>query len=343
MLTTHLLRPEHVELEEAPVPKPQPGEALIHVKNVGICGSDIHAYYGKHPYIDLPIIQGHEFSGEIATLGSGVKGPPVGTRVTVVPMLHCRQCKNCRNGDYNRCAELKFIGCQTTGAMAEFVVVPEDKIIPLPDSIDDETGALIEPLAVGLHGANIGKVCQGSGVVIMGAGTIGLMTTLAVRALGASVILQTDLEDSKLAVASKLGADHTVNISNGSWQEAMQQAFGREGPDIMIECAGVPAAVQNAVKDAPRGCRIVLVGVYPEPQIPVNLGFVQDHELELRGVAGYTIREFRQAIDLVKAGKITVDNLKGIISARYPLKQAAEAYTFIESSRASVLKVMLAV
>lgn len=342
MITTHLIRPEEVIIEEVEQPVPKEHEVLIKVHNIGICGSDIHAYYGKHPYIHLPIIQGHEFSGEIAALGPEVQGFTVSERVTVVPMLHCRHCSNCERGDYNRCSELKFIGCQTTGAMAEYIIVPDDKVVLLPEEVDYEVGALIEPLAVGVHGVTIGGIKKGDKVVVIGAGTIGLMTLLAAKAMGAKNVLQTDLDDKKLALAHELGADFTCNVSKKSWWEVMYESFGSNGADIILECVGSPQAIQEAIQHASRGARIIIIGVFTK-EVPLNVGFIQDHELELRGVVGYTIRDFKTALQLIQKNNIQIEPLKIVIMKRFPLQKVKEAYKFIEHNQPSVLKVMLEV
>lgn len=342
MITTHLIRPEEIIIEEVDQPVPNEHEVLIKVHNIGICGSDIHAYYGKHPYIHLPVIQGHEFSGEVAALGPGVQGFAVNERVTVVPMLHCRHCPNCERGDYNRCPELQFIGCQTTGAMAEFVVVPDDKVVSLPEEVDYEAGALIEPLAVGVHGVTIGGIKKGDRVVIIGAGTIGLMTLLAAKAMGAKSVLQTDLDDKKLALARELGADFTCNVTKKSWWEVMSESYGSNGADVILECVGSPQAIQEAVQYASRGARIIIIGVFTT-EIPLNVGFIQDHELELKGVVGYTIKDFKTALLLIQKGNIQVDPLKILIMKRFPLQKVKEAYKFIEHNQPSVLKVILEV
>lgn len=342
MITTHLLHPENVVIEEVERPIPKKHEVLIRVHNIGICGSDIHAYYGRHPYIHLPIIQGHEFSGEIAELGSGVEGISIGERVTAVPMLHCRQCENCKRGDYNQCSQLRFIGCQVTGAMAEYVVIPEDKIVLLPEEVDYEIGALIEPLAVGVHAVRIGSLQKGNKVVVLGAGTIGLMTMMAARAMGALAIVQTDLLDKRLSLARELGSDVICNATSKRWEGVMERAFGSEGADIIFECVGASKLIQEAIQFAPRGCRIVVIGVFSE-SVPINIGYIQDHELEVRGVAGYTIRDFESVIRLIVEKKIKTEHLRKVITHRFPLKKIDEAYKHIEQNQPSVLKVMLEV
>jgi len=342
MITTHLIQPEEVVIEDVEQPIPKKHEVLIKVHNIGICGSDIHSYYGKHPYIHCPIIQGHEFSGEIAGLGPGVRGISIGERVTAVPILHCRQCENCKQGDYNRCSELQFIGCQTTGAMAEYVTISEDKVVTLPEGIDYEIGALIEPLAVGVHGVTIGNLQKGYKVVVLGAGTIGLMTMLAARAMGVTSIVQTDLLDKRLSLAQELGADFICNVTSNRWDEIMKQSFGSEGANIIFECVGASKVIQEAIQYAPRGCKIIIIGVFSE-SIPINVGYIQDHELEIRGVVGYTIRDFETAIRLIIEKKIETEQLSKLITNRFPLRKLKEAYKYIERNQPTVLKVMLEV
>ena len=342
MITTRLIRPKEVIIEEVDQPIPKENEVLIKVQNIGICGSDIHAYYGKHPYIHLPIVQGHEFSGEIAGLGSNLVDFNVGERVTVVPMLHCRRCTNCIKGEYNRCPELKYIGCQTTGAMAEYIAVPADKVVFIPEEIDYEAGALIEPLAVGIHGTSIGNIRKNDKVVILGAGTIGLVTMLAARAAGAGYILIVDLDDKKLSLAQTLGADFMCNALNTKWWEVMEQSFGPDGANVIFECVGVPQTIREAVQYAPRGAKLVVIGVFSE-KVSINIGFVQDHELQIRGVAGYTIRDFESAIKLITEKKISIHLLKKLIMERFPLKKIKEAYKYIEQNQPSVFKVLIEV
>jgi len=168
----------HVRLIESPRPSPGPDEILVAVARVGICGSDLHAYHGRHPFIQLPVVPGHEFAGAVVEVGANVHDFVPGQRVTVEPSLVCGVCHNCTRGRYNICERLRVIGCQTTGALGEYLAVPASKTLLLPDSVTWDQAVMVEPLAVAVHAVRLARfqsVQPGANVLILGAGTIGLM------------------------------------------------------------------------------------------------------------------------------------------------------------------------
>ena len=201
MLQALLEAPSKIVVQEVPTPVVGLNEILIKVKRIGICGSDIHAYYGKHPLISCPIVQGHEFSGEVVEKGHLAKNFTVGDRVTIMPQVVCGKCYQCKNGSYHICDSLRVIGCNTNGAAQEYFSVDEKLAIRLPDSISYDYGALIEPLAVSVHSLNRLKSVKGQKIVILGAGTIGNLTGQVARALGAASIVITDVNDFRLHIA----------------------------------------------------------------------------------------------------------------------------------------------
>jgi len=330
--------PQDVRLIESPRPTPGPDELLIAVARVGICGSDLHAYHGQHPFIQLPVVPGHEFAGIVVEVGAHVQGFTPGQRVTVEPSLVCGTCYNCTHGRYNICEHLQVIGCQTVGAMADYLAVPAVKALLLPDSVTWEQAALLEPLAVGVHAIRIAKLQPGANVLILGAGTIGLMTLQAAKALGAGRVMISDLLQERLDLALELGADEAVNPATADLAEALERAFGPWRADTIVECVGVAATVRDAVRVARKGTRIVLAGVF-EGEVPVSLGLVQDRELELAGTLMYADGDFPAALELVRSGKVRVEPL---VTHCLPLDQAAQAFA-IADSRAGALKVLLEV
>ncbi len=328
--------PEKIRLCDVPVPKINGDEVLIRVSRVGICGSDLHAYHGAHPYISLPVVPGHEFSGQIAEMGNQAKGLVHGQRVTVEPSLVCGKCKNCTSGRYNICTELKVIGCQTTGAMADYLVVPASKVLPLPDSLSDDQGAMVEPLAVGVHAVHKAELQPGYNGLILGAGTIGLMTMQAARALGAGKIIISDLLDERLDLARELGADVVVNPEKQDLDEVLQTHFGTDRADVIFECVGHPASIQTAIQFARKGSRIILAGVFGK-SVLLDVGLIQDRELELVGTLMYANEDFPTAIKLIADGKVNVD---AMITDHFGLDDAARAYQKADA-RHGVMKVML--
>lgn len=339
MLRSNLVQPEKVILEEVKKPKPKKNEVLIATKTCGICGSDVHAYYGKHPFIHCPIVQGHEFSGVIAELGPGIKGFKIGQAVTVVPLITCGKCYNCKRGDYNRCTTLKFIGCQTNGAMGEFVSVPASMVVPLPKEIDFDIGALIEPLAVGIHAVRRSNLEKNSTVLVLGAGPIGLVTMEAAKAFGAKKVVVSDKIPFRLNMAKRLGADGVINVGKETLTAGVKKYFGEDGVDIIFECVGAAQTIQQAIEVARKGSQIIVVGVFGI-EVPVKVGFIQDHELEVRGTAGYVKEDFEEAIRLIQKKKVSVQPL---ITDIFPLKDIAQAYKKIEQNRDQSIKVLIQV
>lgn len=337
MLRSRLVEPERVILEEVEKPAPRKGEVLVQVATCGICGSDIHAYYGRHPFIKCPIVQGHEFSGIVTELGEDVKTVVIGQRVTVIPHLVCGKCYGCQLGRSNLCENLKFTGCQSSGAMAEYLAVPSEMTVNLPEEIDFEEGALIEPLAVGVHALRRSNLEQRERVLIYGAGPIGLLTLQVAKAKGAGEIIIVELSDLRLKKAKELGASYIINPSKENVGEYIKTHFPQRGVDLIFECVGANSTIQEAVEVARKGTQIVVVGVFGK-EVPIKMGWVQDHELDLLGSCSYLREDFREAIELIQKKKV---NVKSLITNRFPLTKVAQAYKLIEKQKDKTLKVLL--
>ena len=219
-----LTSPETITFSEIDKPVIKPNEILMKVKNIGICGSDIHAYYGKHPFMSFPIRLGHEMAGEVVEVGSEVKGINVGDLVTAMPQEFCHECEPCKSGRYNICDTLEVIGCQTPGAACEYFNVDSALIKKIPDGMSARIAATIEPAAVGVHAVRRSGSVKGMNVVVMGAGTIGNVTAQAAMAEGAKSVLITDFSDYRLELAGKCGIPHTANTGKVSMQDAIKEA-----------------------------------------------------------------------------------------------------------------------
>ncbi|GAB4452098.1 MAG: alcohol dehydrogenase catalytic domain-containing protein [Anaerolineae bacterium] len=338
MLRANLIAPTRIVLEEASEPTPGPGEVRLRIETCGVCGSDIHAYYGEHPFIDLPVQPGHEFVGEIDALGPGVAGWSVGQRVTAEPSLVCGECAQCRAGRYNICERLRVIGCQSDGALAEYLVVPAAKLVEIPDGMTNEQGAMIEPLAVGVHAMRLAALTPATRLLILGAGAIGLTALMAARAQGVTDITITDTVPAKLDLARELGAKHAVNVGVTDLADFCRATFDAERAfDVAAECVGVEATVRDAINTLKKGGALVIVGVFGH-EVKVNLGLVQDRELRLIGSLMYTMDDFLTARDLIASGRAPVTKL---ITGRYPLGQIGAAMQFIDQQRAHNIKTMI--
>ena len=332
-----LVAPKTFEKHEVPIPEPGPGEVRIAVKSVGICGSDIHAYYGKHPFMSFPIVLGHECAGVVEKLGEGVTKVTLGDRVVLRQQQVCGKCRPCREGRYNICESLKVLGCQCTGGSSDFYVAKEELFYKIPDQIGFGEGTMIEPLSVGVHAVKrIGDV-KGKKVLVLGAGTIGNLVAQSAKGLGASAVMITDVSREKLDMAAECGIDYTVDVSKEDLEAVIKEKFGPDGMDAVYECSASPAALNQVLDIAGKGIPIVIVGVFAG-MANTNMANVHDREYELIGTLMYIEEDYFEAIRLVDEGKI---NLKRLISKEYSIEDVSSAYQYIEDNRATAQKLIL--
>ncbi len=329
--------PGAIEVRDVAPPRAGAGEVLLRVRRIGVCGSDVHVYHGRHPYTSYPVVQGHEFSGEVAAVGEGVEDIAVGAKVTATPQNTCGRCRQCLRGDYHICDALAVRGFQAPGCAQELYVTPAEKILPLPDVFTFEQGALVEPVAVAVHA--VGRVdgpLAGRNAVVLGAGPIGNLVGQVARSEGADVLI-TDLSEYRLQVARKCGLTHTSNAGAEPLAEAAKKAFGPDGFEVAFECAGVEATITAAVNCIQKGGTIIVVGVFGDKP-RVDLGFVQDRELTLRGTLMYRRADYRRAIERIAGGAIATDPL---ISKHFPLSEYLSAYRFIDEAGDRTMKVVI--
>ena len=332
-----MVSPGMIEFREIDKPAPGPGEILMATKRIGVCGSDIHVFHGKHPYTSYPVVQGHEVSGVIAALGEGVEGLAVGEQITFMPQLTCGECYPCKHGMYHICESLKVYGFQTDGSGQEYFPLPAELVIKVPDNVPLDHAAMIEPVSVGVHAIRRGGGVEGKRVLVLGAGTIGNLTAQVALAQGARDVMVTDISPYKLDKARKAGIPHAINPNEISLETALLDAFGPERADLILECVGVQPTITDAVNVARKGTTIVVVGVFGDKPT-VDLGLVQDRELSLVGTLMYQQVDYEIALDLIVGGKLNLDEM---ITAHFPFEQYPEAYHAIEAAKGDSLKVMI--
>jgi len=337
MLQAVMTAPGQIVFRQVEKPSPHPGEALIQMRRIGVCGSDIHVFHGKHPYTSYPVVQGHEVSGVIAELGEGVTGFQPGDLVTFTPQVTCGECYPCRHGMYHICDHLKVMGFQTGGAAQEFFPVPAEKVLKLPASITADQAAMIEPASVAVHALGRAGDVSGKQVLVLGAGTIGNLVGQVAKAMGARKVLITDISEYKLEKARLSGLDAAVNTQKEDLADALLLEFGPDKADLILECVGVQPTINQAVTLARKGTTIVVVGVFGQkPQ--VDLGLVQDRELSLVGTLMYQRADYEEAIRFVSQGKLHLDVL---VSHHFPFVRYLEAYQTIDASQGNIMKVMI--
>ena len=316
---------DDVSVERVAAPIPAAGEVRVRSTVVGICGSDIHAAHGRHPFIDLPFRPGHEVVGVVDAVGENADSALVGVRVVVEPNLACGHCSQCVSGRYNICAELAVFGCQTPGGLTDAFTIAQDRVIPLADTMDDRHAALIEPLATPVHAVRraaylVGGL-DGKRVAVLGAGPIGLFVLLAARRAGATVVVADPLE-SKRARAERLGAVRGVDPTLDDAVGAARDSLGGAA-DVVIDCVARESSVAQAVEIVAKGGAVMIVGV-ASGATAVPLDLIQDREIIVAGCLMYVRQDVQHAIDMLADGSIPVDEF---ISAEFPLDRAAEAFT----------------
>jgi len=333
-----MLRPGQIVFEDVALPNIKDDEVLIKVMKIGICGSDIHVYHGKHPYTSYPVIQGHEFSGKVVKTGKKVKKIKEGDKVVVQPQVVCGECYPCKHGRYNVCDNLKVMGFQTEGAAKEYFKIEESKVLKIPESMNYDEGALVEPLTVACHALRrSGIELKDKNILILGAGTIGNLVAQVAKAKGAAKVMITDISKFRLNLAKECGIDITLDVSKYDLKEEIVKEFGIKKADLILECVGSQVTINDAINNARKGSDIIVVGVYPE-EVRVNIGFVQDRELRLIGTLMYKEEDYLDAIDLIANKKIKADKL---ITDYFEFKDYNLAYEHIEKRKDKAMKVMI--
>lgn len=332
-----VVSPGSIDVVESPTPEPMRGEILVHSVVTGVCGSDTHAAHGRHPFINLPYHPGHEVVGVVAALGPGVDAVAVGQRVTVEPDLPCWDCKQCRGGTQNLCENLRFFGCgHDQGGMADYFTIPVNRVHVLPDALSWRAAALVEPMSTPVHAVRIAGDVRDKAVVILGAGTIGLLLLAVVRAHGAKRVVITDPLPAKRQRALEFGADVALDATDDDIVAHARSALG-ESADVVFDCVAITPTVRHAVAMASKGGTVVIVGV-PVGDVAIPLAVVQDHQIRIQGSATYLPEDYAESIRLLADGAVDVD---AVVTAEVPLTRAADAYAL--SSGGEHVKVLVAV
>lgn len=335
-----MVSPEKIQFRNIPIPKLNKNEVLIKIMRIGVCGSDIHVYHGKHPFVNsYPVTQGHEVSGEVEDIGSNVTKYEKGDKVTIQPQKVCGKCYSCENNKYHCCEDLKVMGFQITGAASQYFVCEEKKLVKLPQELSYDEGAMIEPLAVACHALGRVENIKNFNILILGAGPIGNLVAQVARGLGAKSILITDIIEYRLELARKLGINHTINPAKANLSTKILEIFGENKADLIVECVGSNSTINDAITNARKGSDIILIGVFSE-EATINLGWIQDHELRLIGSAMYQTRDYLQAIELVLEKKI---QLKPLMSNYFDFEEYSKAYEFLDKNKDKAMKVFIKV
>lgn len=338
MMQQVMTAPGKISFHEIPIPPVGVDQVLIKIRMIGICGSDVHVYHGKHAFTSYPVTQGHEVSGEIVALGANVSHLSVGQKVTIEPQVYCGNCHPCTHGKYNLCEALKVMGFQTTGTASSFFAVDADKVDLLPEGMSFEDGAMIEPLAVAVHAVRRSGDVAGKNIAVIGAGPIGNLVAQVAKGMGATKVMLTDISDYRLALAKDhCGIDDVYNTKVTNFGEALLTSFGSDKADVIYDCAGNDITMGQAIQYARKGSTIILVAVYAG-RANVDLAVLNDHELDLNTSMMYRHEDYVMAIEMVTKGHIQLAPLQ---SRTFPFGQYLEAYHYIEETQETTMKVLI--
>ncbi len=332
---------EKMGFEQRDIPTPKDDEVLVKLEYVGICGSDLHYYesgaIGEF-VVKPPFVLGHEPGGTVVEVGKNVKHLKVGDRVALEPGKTCGHCEFCKTGRYNLCPDVVFFATPPVdGVFQEYVAHEADLCFKLPDQVSTMEGALIEPLAVGFHAAMQGGARAGQTAVVMGAGCIGLVTMMALKAMGVSKVYVVDILQKRLDKALELGADGVINGSQQDAVEAVRKLTEGKGCDLAIETAGTQITTVQTIHMTKKGATIVLVGYSASGEMTLPISLALDKELTFKTVFRYR-HIYPMAIEAVASGKV---NLKGIVTNLFTLDEIQQAMDYSIHNKADIVKAVI--
>lgn len=339
MYAARLHGPRDIRLDTIPdLPPPGPGEVQLRVTSVGICGSDLHQWTtggigATRP--ESPTVLGHEFAAVVTALGPGGDTLRVGQRVAVDPAIPCWHCEMCHLGHPNLCQNLRFAGLwPDDGALRERMNHPADACFPIPDSISDDEGAMLEPLGIAIHAANLAHLQVADSVAVLGCGAVGLLIIRMARLAGARPIFATDRIPARLAAAKHHGADVVINVDEEDPVATVKSHTGKRGVDVVWEAAWADVTVDQATEMARLGGRVVLVGIPAEDVLKIRVSTARRKGLTL-AFSRRTKHAYPRAIALALAGDV---DLASLATHRFPLKDAARALALMEAYADGVIR-----
>lgn len=341
MKTAVMLGIGKMGFEERDIPRVKENEVLVKLEYVGICGSDLHYYetgsIGDY-VVEPPFVLEHEPGGIVVEVGKDVGNLKVGDRVALEPGKTCGHCEFCRTGRYNLCRDVEFFATPpVNGVFQEYVAHEADLCFKLPDNVSTMEGALIEPLAVGFHAAMQGDAKAGQTVVVMGAGCIGLVTMMALKAMGVSKVYIADIVAKRLEKALELGADGVIDGSTLDVVEEVMKLTDSKGCDLVVETAGTQITTVQSIHMAKKGAVVVLVGYSKSGEMTLPMSLVLDKELTFKTVFRYR-HIYPIAIDAVASGKV---KLKDIVTNIFDMAEVQMAMDYSVHNKADIVKAVI--
>lgn len=335
MKSVKLMEPQSVAVIHETKAEREPGTALLRLLYGGICGSDLGTYRGNLPYVSYPRVPGHEFSAEVMEVEDNTYGIKPGMIVTANPYFNCGKCYSCRRGLVNCCSSNETMGVQREGGFSEYITMPIERIYD-GRGMDPRILALVEPFCISYHGVKGAGIKPGQKVLVVGAGTIGLLAAVSAKMRGASVYL-CDVVMDKLEFAKGFGIDGVIhNTGTEEFDRQVKEIVGEDGFDITVEAVGLPQTLQNCFDAVCFGGMVVVIGV-GKKNLDFDFTVIQKKELRILGSRNAVKEDFEEVIDLLMEGQV---NVEPVISAIFPAEEAAQAFAYFDQTPSSV-KVLL--
>lgn len=342
MKAVYLIKKKEIRIEEVPVPEIKGShEVLVRIKCVGICGSDIHYFLeGKigNQIVEDKIILGHEAAGEVVEAGDEVKRLKPGDKVAIDPGISCGNCDLCKKGKPNLCPYVEFLGTPPVdGAFREYMVMPEENLIKIPEGLGYEEGVLSEPLAIGLYGVKLSGMEVGDDVAVLGQGPIGLSVLFSAKMGGAKKIFVSDLLPPRLEMAKELGADNIINANNEDVTAVIMKKTGERGVDIAYEAAGKPETFRQITEAARIGGKSVIFGIPSDDKMEFSAHVVRRKELDIINVrrSAFTTS---YALELMEKSDLPFSRL---VTHRFALKDAEDVLNLVAEYKDGVIKAVI--
>ena len=327
---------KQVRIIEQEMPKRKPGEALLKLLYGGICGSDLNSYRGSFAYFSYPRVPGHEFSAEIVEIDPNDRDLKPGDVVTCNPYFNCGKCYPCAKGLVNCCETNQTMGVQREGAFSNFITMPVERVYG-GKGISAKSLALVEPFCISLHGAKRAQIQPGEQVLVVGAGTIGILAAKAARMMGGNITL-CDVAPNKLKIANKLGFQSTIlNTNQKAFGERVAEITDHHGFDVTIEAVGLPSTFQDCLDAAASGGRVVVIGV-AKKNVDLFFTIIQKKELSVFGSRNALKEDFLTTIDLIASGGLYLED---IITDIYDFEDGAKGFSEFDQDQGNKLKVLI--
>ena len=339
MKQAYVSEPGKIIYRDVDKPVIKPGMVIIKVSRIGICGSDVHVFKGKHPVVSPPAVPGHEFGGYVEEIGEGVSGLKKGDLVTIEPAIGCGSCRACKEGLFAQCDNLRFVGgIGISGGGSQYFMIQAEQVVKMPENATPDDAAMVEPLAVAVHSVSKVPNIEGKDVLVTGAGTIGNLIAQVAKVFKAKNVIVSEIMPARIEIAKRCGFSVINPAKVDSFDEELKKYLSGEPLSIAFECSGNGNALNTCIKVVSRGGYVIVAGVYESGTVDTEMVLVQDKELNLIGTLMYTWNDYHKAIDIIAENKV---NLKILQTHHFKFDRWIDGYNLLTEKSNDAVKVLI--